>query len=162
MNDTRVRKKIVDDIKMYGWHVMKVLPERDVPRWAYSIGFFKTFKQPEVIAFGLPQDTLQALINNVGEEIRTGVEIGDGLVDDDLLEGYSCVFRAVPEVWFDRIIGQAQWFYGGAAFPLLQLFWPDRKQKFPWDKECDPAVKALQPRLYASDAKSAGAEWLLT
>ena len=33
---------------------------------------------PEIIIFGLPPDTMQALINEVGENIRDGVQHGAG------------------------------------------------------------------------------------
>jgi hypothetical protein len=26
------------------------------------------------------------------------------------------------------------WFYEGVDFPALQMFWPDREGRFPWDK----------------------------
>jgi hypothetical protein len=154
--------RVVDDVRAYGWHVMKVLPEKNHPAWAYSIGLFRTFGQPEVIVFGLGGDTMHHLIKNVADRMRSGVGFQDGTSDDELVNGYSCVFRSVPAVWLDETVGFAQWFYGGAGFPVLQLFWPDRNGSLPWEDRCEPGIRALQPRLYSPNAESAGAEWLLT
>ena len=140
---------------------MKVLPEDNNPGWAYSIGLYHTFHQPEIIVFGLGGDTMHQLINNVADRMRSGVAFHDGKSDDELLNGYSCVFRSVPGVWHDATVGFAQWFYAAADFPVLQLFWPDRGGSFPWEEQCESGIRALQPRLYMSNTEAAGAEWLL-
>lgn len=153
--------RVVTDVRAYGWHVMKVLPGNNHPGWAYSIGLYRTFHQPEIIVFGLGGDTMHHLINNVGDRMRSGVTFLDGASDDELLNGYACVFRSVPRVWLDATVGFAQWFYAAADFPLLQLFWPDRHGSFPWEEQCESDIRALQPRLYVSNAEAGGAEWLL-
>jgi hypothetical protein len=153
--------RLVADVRAHGWHVMKVLPGDNNPGWAHSIGLYHTFDQPEIIVFGLSGDTTHQLINNVADRMRSGVAFHDATFDDELLNGYSCVFRRVPSVWYDATVGFAQWFYAAANFPVLQLFWPDRNGSFPWEEQCESAIRALQPRLYMSNPAAAGAEWLL-
>jgi hypothetical protein len=156
-------QKILNDVDNNGLHVAKVTPEKkSSPAWAYSIGIHRTLQQPEIILFGLRGETMQQLINNAVEQMHSGVVYSDGSEDDELLQGYTCVFKTVREIWYDVTVPHARWFYGGSAFPLLQLYWPDRNGKFPWDPKCQPEVKALQPRLHVADIEASGAAWLLS
>jgi hypothetical protein len=44
-------------------------------------------------------------------------------------------------------LGWSRWFYGGDAFPCLQIVWSDRDGRFPWQSGFDPALAGLQPDL---------------
>lgn len=155
-------QRILADVDTDGLHIEKVTAEKKgAPAWAYSIGIHKTMQQPDIILFGLRPDTMAQLIENTVERMREGVVYGDGLEDEELLQGYTCVFKSVREIWYDVTVKHARWFYGGSAFPLLQLYWPDRNGKFPWDPKCQPEVRALQPRLHVADIEASGAAWLL-
>lgn len=154
-------RKIVDDVREHGWHVVNVLPERGLPGWAYTIGLYQTYRQPEVILFGLRGETMHGLLNNVGEKVQAGHEYVDEETDEELLTGYLCSFRKVLPKWYEQTVGFGRGFYGGSRFPLLQLFWPDRAGKFPWEPKCDDAIRNLQPRLFESDVKLAGAGWFM-
>jgi len=161
MKLSAAEQKILNDVDKYGLHVMKVMPEKKAPGWAYSIGIHRTQQQPEIIIFGLRGETMQQLINNTAEQMRSGMTYQDDTEDDELLQGYTCVFKSVREIWYDVTVGHARWFYGGSNFPLLQLYWPDRNGKYPWDPKCQPEVKALQPMLHVADIEASGAAWLL-
>jgi hypothetical protein len=155
-------QQILAAVDTEGLHIEVVKPEKKgSPAWAYSIGLQKTMQQPDIIIFGLRPATMQQLIGNAAERMREGVVYGDGLEDDGLLQGYTCVFKSVREIWYDVTVKHARWFYGGSNFPLLQLYWPDRNGKFPWDPECQPEVRSLQPRLHVADIEASGAAWLL-
>jgi len=115
----------------------------------------------EVGGLGLTGDA-QAF--ELGDHVHVeddGADGGDGLEDEELLQGYTCVFKSVREIWYDVTVKHARWFYGGSNFPLLQLYWPDRNGKFPWDPKCQPEVRALQPMLHVADIEASGAAWLL-
>jgi hypothetical protein len=162
MKLSATEQQILADVDTEGLHIEIVKPEKKgSPAWAYSVGLQKTMKQPDIIIFGLRPVTMQQLIGNAAERMREGVAYGDGLEDDELLQGYTCVFKSVREIWYDVTVKHARWFYGGSNFPLLQLYWPDRNGKFPWDPECQPEVTALQPRLHVADIEASGAAWLL-
>jgi len=81
-------------------------------------------QQPTVILFGLRPDTMEQLIENTVQRLRDGVVYTDGTEDDELLQGYTCTFKSVREIWYDVTVKHARWFYGGSAFPLLQLTGP--------------------------------------
>ena len=68
---------------------------------------------------------------------------------------------SLDTVWFRWFVGYAIWFYGQESFPLLQLFWPDRKGAFPWEVGADDGLREAQPRLHEGDRDSAGVDALL-
>lgn len=156
-------QKLVDDVREFGWHVVKVMHDRDGrPAWAYSIGLFHTFAHPEIIVFGLELETMHRVINDLGASVKQGRRYRDGEHDADLLDGYDAIVRTVFPLWLPETVGFAGWFYGGYSFPIMQLFWPDRDGAFPWQRECDAWVRDQQPRLYATEVAESGAAWLLT
>ena len=161
MKPSTIEQQILADVDADGLHIEKVIPEKKAPPWAYSIGIHKTMQQPDIIVFGLRPATMEQLIENVVERMRDGVTYTDSVEDDELLQGYTCAFKSVREIWYDVTVRHARWFYGGSSFPLLQLYWPDRNGKFPWDPKCQPEVRALQPRLHVADIEASGAAWLL-
>ena len=46
-------KRVLADIREYGWHVVKVFSRHGGPDFAYSIGIFETFVHPEILIVGL-------------------------------------------------------------------------------------------------------------
>jgi len=154
-------RKVVDDVEVYGWHFLGVLPEGDRPGWGYTIGLHETHQHPELIVFGLGATTMHKLLSNAVARIEEGIRFADGASDDEILERYPATFRAVHPMWFPSMVGYAGWFYEGFNFPLLQLFWPDAAGAFPWEPACNPTVAALQPRLFLADPIAAGAAWLM-
>jgi hypothetical protein len=45
--------------------VNRIAVDPEGPRFASSFGLYEEFVQPEIIMFGLPDATMQQLINNV-------------------------------------------------------------------------------------------------
>jgi hypothetical protein len=58
--------------EQHGW-VVNLIP-RDAlgPGLAYSFGFYEEFGHPEIIIFGLAEETMHRLINDVGKQVRSG------------------------------------------------------------------------------------------
>lgn len=98
----------------------------------YTIGL-TDHAQAELILFGLPPDiarpVLQAVANDVIAGRRTFIA---GQHADDVLEGHPVQFVAVTEP--DRYLPVAAQFYAvtGAAVEALQIVWPDRHNRWPW------------------------------
>lgn len=166
MNDqddrhARFERKIIQDVNTYGWHVILVAPSGDEPGWAYSIGMFRTLGHPEILMFGLRDSTMQTIINNTGERVRAGARFADGIEDAEAVEGYRCVFRMVARGWYPLVLGFSLWFYGEKEFPVLQLVWPDRDGRYPWDADYPVEMRGLQPLLFEQDPEKARASGLL-
>jgi uncharacterized protein DUF4262 len=154
--------KVATDIKSYGWHVTLVKKEGDSPGWAFSVGFYHTFKRPEVLLFGLPSDTMHAVINTVGENFRSGEIYESGHEYTGLFaDAVPCIFQLVEKIWYEPLLGYARRFYQSDDFPVLQCFWPDKQRNYPWSPNFDPQLYALQPLLFHQDIKKARAKKLL-
>ena len=66
---------------------------------------------------------------------------------NDVLKGYACAFRTVDKTHYHEYLGYARWFYGGDDFPVLQLVWPDKNGRFPWDADFADSLRWSQPVL---------------
>lgn len=145
------------NIEQYGWVVTKVAPrvgdEGDC--FAYSTGLYLRFGQPEIVMFGLALDTMHAIINTVGEQMRSGVTFVSSQPYDDLLDQYPCQFRVVDKLNYKDHLGWSIWFYEGDGYPALQCFWPDKNGYFPWQPQCSPGVRELQPFLFSPNPNDA-------
>lgn len=141
--------RIVDE---HGWHVTFVAPRegsKDKQEWwGYSTGIYYRYQQPEILLAGLGYDTTVILINSVGDEVKAGLRIEPDRPYNQFLRGYDVIFKPVHPSHMGDYVGFAIWFYERAPFPVLQMFFPDKKGKFPWEKGCQPEVKKRQPLLY--------------
>lgn len=145
----------------YGWHVVNVLPQEGTPGWSFTIGFHHSFGHPELVVFGLAAELAHPVLNNVGEDIRRGQVYETEHEYSEILGGVLCMFRSVQQRWYKPFLGYALWFYGHSAFPALQLIWPDKSQRFPWQQGFNPQWAHAQPLLFESDTQAANAEALL-
>jgi hypothetical protein len=140
--------KLVSDVREHGWHVLNVEPDRGhtEPLFSYSIGLFYSFGHPEVIITGLPSRAAHSIINAVGERARTSPSVECETEYHDILEHHPVLFRAVPFEHYSSYVGYAMWFYRriSSAFPLVQLFWPDKTGRFPWEPSFDPSLTRWQ------------------
>jgi Domain of unknown function (DUF4262) len=143
--------KVLEDIRTHSWHVTGVFPSQGEPGpdWAFSIGLFRSFVHPEMIVFGLKLVVCMSVINEIGQQIKSGKHYDAGEEYGDILNGpYKCAFREVHRNHYRDYLGLALWFYEGDPFPVTQCFWPDKVGKFPWDEGCNGFVREAQPLLY--------------
>lgn len=145
--ETKAEQKIRDDVENYGWSVGLFEKGTATPSFAYTIGLWKTFNHPEVIAFGLPINLLHTILNDVGELVKKGEELILDVDNKDILLNLPVQLRRVDESNIPDYFGFAQWFNEYEPFPALQLFWPDKVGKFPWESAYDEKYKFDQPLL---------------
>jgi hypothetical protein len=144
---TKGDKKVLNDVRRYGWHVISVMEEDDCPPFTFSIGLYHSFRHPEILIIGLDLTLMQSMINNIGNDIKSGKVYRKGKYYSGLLEGFDCLFRKVAEKHYDEYLGYANWFYRKKAFPVLQCVWPTTKGVFPWEKEFPKDLITWQPLL---------------
>ena len=154
-------RRILENVNEHGWHVALVLEQGTTPGWGYSIGFYHTFRHPEVVVFGLPKDLAHSVINFVGDDIKAGKRFESGKQYAELLDGVLCTLQRVEKVWYRPFLGRAIAFYNGEAFPVLQCVWPDKDQNYPWDPKYRSDWLWAQPLLFHSDPTKANAKGLL-
>jgi len=150
-------RNIAEKIRRFGWNVNGV-SGGSMPEWAYSIGIWHTLRGPEVCVFGLPARTAMSIINVVGGMIRDGARLPDGQRRDDVLNGYDVVLRVVRPRWYRRFFGAGIDFYQRPPMPMMQVCWPDREGRCPWEPDADEWCRQSQPLLWLEpDAHPAGA-----
>jgi hypothetical protein len=140
-------KKVLDDVKARGWHVMKVLEDNQGPGFAYTIGLQHSFQHPELIVVGLPADLSHLTLNIAGQANQRGARFVVGQQTHLFFEDRVCTFRMVPEAQFLNYLGWDLWFYDGPVFTAMQLLWPDAQGRFPWSIGVEVAFRDLQPVL---------------
>lgn len=139
--------KLNEDINKFGWHVCKVFGEGINTEFAYSVGLYQTFNHPEIIFIGLKLDLAHILINNIGEDIKTGKKFESGKLYDDILDNFQCAMVDVSTKHYNEYVGQAQNFYKGDGFPLFQCIYPTIKGIYPWEKNWPKDLQNIQPIL---------------
>ena len=60
--------KIIEDVSTVGWSVVMIDATSYLPSFAYTIGLWKNYKHPELIAFGLTPKTLHLTLNIAGQK----------------------------------------------------------------------------------------------
>ncbi|MFD5570864.1 DUF4262 domain-containing protein [Streptomyces cadmiisoli] len=145
------------NVSEHGWHVMGVGAGGEAPAdWAYSIGMWHTLRSPEVCVFGLRIETMTTVVNVAGREIRNGHALEADQVRDDVLNGFPVTVRPVHTSWYRDFFGAGIDFYQAPPFPVMQLFWPDREGRFPWDDRAEEYCRASQPQLWIPKEETSG------
>lgn len=124
---------ILDTIARDGWAVLGIAEDDDGPAYSFTVGMHHTFGGPELVMFGHAAPTATGILNHAGQLFRAGHELPTGAPVEGLLEGHRAVLAPVHERLYREYFGYARWLYRGDAFPVLQLVWPDREGRFPWD-----------------------------
>lgn len=138
-------------IEKHGLSVIVIEADAYLPGFAYSIGLWKKFGHPEIIAFGLPPETLHAIINDVAALVKQGGKMEAGKDYPDIFANSPARFLQVDPRNMTDYFGYALDYYGTYEnthdFPALQLVWPDRNQRFPWEDGFEEGFTHHQPLL---------------
>ena len=117
---TQHERDVLVRLEAMGWFVNEIAADDNGPGFAYSFGLYKTFQHPEIIMFGLPENMMHQLINDIGKQLRGGSSAyRDGSNSSDLLEGYPCKFHQVDPAWYKTTL---TWLVGFIAGPTSPPF----------------------------------------
>jgi len=136
-----------NNIEKFGLQVIMVSATDYLPSFAYSIGLYKIYKHPEIICFGLSNDLVHAIINDVADLIKNGEKIELSKNYDNIFKDSKAEFLKVDERNIDNYFGAAINFYETSKFPALQLVWTDRNDRFPWEENFENKFLHDQPLL---------------
>ncbi len=139
--------KIIEDVAKFGWHVVMIEATDYFPSFAYTVGLWKNYNHPEIIAFGLSLKTLHLILNDAGDNIKKGGHYETGKVYSDFFTNGDVQFVSVDKRSMRDYFGYAIWFNEGVDFPALELIWTDRGNKFPWDDGYEEEFQYKQPLL---------------
>lgn len=147
-HDREAKRVIEENIEKYGCHLALLEADNYMPAFAYSIGLYKKFGHPEIICFGLPTNLLSSLLNHAANLIKQGEILEPNKMYSGFLSGSDVQFLPVDKAFYGEYMGYGGWYYDMSFdFPALQLVWPDKQQKFPWEEGFNPDWEFLQPLL---------------
>lgn len=129
-------KRIHDDVAKFGWHTVAVKVDgTSEDKFAFTVGLFQTYEHPELILVGLAMKVAHGILSTCVARIEEGDPLKDGQVRQDLLNQFSAAIVTVDKSFYSEYLGSAISFYEGTDFPALQIVWPDRNDRFPWQAE---------------------------
>jgi hypothetical protein len=140
-------KKLVTDVIDVGWHLVAVHAAPGQAAWVFSVGLWHTYRRPEISMFGLQTADMGIWINKVGDDIKAGKPPQPEESRVGVIDGFAVQWRPAHQSWYRDLFGYGLWFYQG-WFPMLQMIWPDRHGRWPWDEACGERCKQDQPVLW--------------
>jgi Domain of unknown function (DUF4262) len=143
---TPEQKQILADIVALGAHIAHVPASDDWPEYSYTAGLTTTFGHPELILFGLEPESAEALLDALIDEIDEGRRFEVGSEHEGLLRNYPLRIHGVPPAMIETILPRALWASGGTA-TAVQLVWPDKQGRWPWQDDVREGFAELQPVL---------------
>jgi len=124
------------DIAKYGWHIVAVQDDDMVsPGFLYTVGLWETYQHPELLLYAPQWDPspMAGNITSIVGRIAGGESFVAGSRYPGPFRSFSGAFRRVDPAHYGEHFGVAGAYYQSFDFPALQLFWPDRNDKFPWE-----------------------------
>ncbi|RYU87246.1 DUF4262 domain-containing protein [Mucilaginibacter terrigena] len=140
-------QSLENNITQYGLQVQHVLEDELGPGFSYSVGLFKSYGHAEIIIVGLKQNLAHTLINNMANDIKEGKVFAALTYEEDIIDDFNCYIIEVDKENYDSYVGQAQNYYGGDDFPLIQCIYPTVQGIYPWEDKWPKEIKDLQPIL---------------
>jgi len=147
INKTELLTQTNTNIEKAGLQVIMVQPTGYSPSFAYSIGLYKTYKHPEIICFGLPDDLGHTIINDIASLIKNGEVIKTNKKYNTIFKNSKAEFLEVDKKNMSDYFGTAINYYDTENFPTFQLVWTDRNDKFPWEDNFEEKFLFEQPLL---------------
>jgi hypothetical protein len=150
-------------IEQHGFFIQYVMGEGYSPSWGYTIGFL-AHGHPEVVVLGLNMDSAAGALHLLHREILAGEHrpVGRRHRRDLGLAGPACLVPVPAEHWSEsghRLCIAVEYYAALGWDPdrlaALQLVWTEPSGCFPWDRECPPRFRHLQPILELGDPMAA-------
>ncbi|WP_082111428.1 DUF4262 domain-containing protein [Grimontia sp. AD028] len=142
--------QLLDKVNELGWYNIHIAEENGSPAFAFSIGHFHKQNHPEIIIVGLPAETAHQLLNiAVVKIVGANEKIEPYKKYTDFTESLSVAFVPVGLEHYGEYLGYANWYYGSMPkpYPVVQMVWPDREGKYPWESGYDRRFSQSQPIL---------------
>lgn len=145
MSYEKMRALLEKVISQFGMAVQPIAPSAESPPFSYSIGQHAK-GLPELIVFGMPPPIAASLLYELAEymedEQAAGRTVGPGTVKLEgcempgaLVEVPTAVAAEYATAAHDRSEGKAT---------LIQVVWPDKEGRFPWQPGYDKRFLRVQ------------------
>lgn len=140
-------ESVLRHIAEYGWHFTHVFEDDDGPSFSYSVGLAASYNHPEIILFGIPKESAHGLVSLIADRAASGAPIDLSTPNDEIIQGYPCVFVEVSRANQQEYALSNCWLYKNDSFSMYQLVWPSEQGLFPWHPEASDGFRWSQPVL---------------
>jgi len=133
---------IAENIRKHGWQFQFVFDENgESEDFGYSIGFEESFGHPEIMIFGLPRETMHAILGDLAQDIRSGNMIAPGEKVPGVLSGdFEVMFKPIRQEFLPDYAGTATRYYED-GIRVYVMFWPDKNNVLPTEEHCEVTVQ---------------------
>jgi Domain of unknown function (DUF4262) len=142
-------EEIANSVRAHGWHAISVSDHP--PEFLYTCGLMTTFRHSEAIIFGLPRRSAYAVLAAMVDDIRRGRTFASPGRYDGVLTDFPIAVRLVhpsqAEMYLGYAMGHCRYMGNAGGLVAVQVFWPDKAGRFPFEVGCDQDVLNSQPRL---------------
>ena len=117
------------------------------PTHGHTIGLCEHHAHPELLLVGLPGELVGEFLTHAVAVIAAGRRLEHGQLADGLFPSAPAALRRVGEQHYQDYLTEAVTHHGGTDFAALQLVFPDRAGRFPWEPGADLRMRLVQPVL---------------
>ncbi|WP_230293912.1 DUF4262 domain-containing protein [Croceicoccus sp. Ery5] len=147
-------QSFVAKIREHGWFRTGVLGDDDGPGFSFTTGLFVNTGQPELLIFSMKDRIAHDVFWDLYRDAKDGRSLPVGRRTEAVFgNAPAYAFRIAKEHYRD-LLGWSRWFYGGDVFPCLQIVWPDREGRFPWEEDFADEFAGLQKDMTESGWKN--------
>lgn len=140
-------QSFVENIREHGWFRTSVFADEDGPGFSFTTGFWVNANQPEIIIFSTRDEIAHDVFWDLFRDAKGGSALPIGKRTDCVFANLPAYMFRVAKKHYGDFLGWSRWFYGGDDFPCLQIVWPDRAGRFPWEADFDAQFEGNQPDL---------------
>jgi hypothetical protein len=140
-------RSFVASIREHGWFRTRVFGDDEGPGYSFTTGFWVNANQPELIIFSTREDIAHDVFWDLFRDAKGGKRLPIGERTDAVFANLPAYVFRVARKHYRDLLGWSRWFYRGDDFPCLQVVWPDRDGKFPWQPGFNVEFKNDQPDL---------------
>ena len=144
-NWRKVQQEILDHLGHNDYYVSSASERGGDLACVYSVGLWHSFKHPEIITFGLPEEQGRCLLLDLRNLIKLGHFPMVSRALGRCVGHYPIQLEPIRDRQIIReYLPMANWFYGEESFPVFQLFWSDLDGRFSWDQYLEPGYPMPQ------------------
>ena len=96
--------KLLGDVSSHGWHVVQIQEEPGSPPFAFTVGLYYQFLQPEILIMGIDLTMSARILNDIGEAMRAGRTIAPGRYDD-FVAGFQVELAPIDLSFYEEYLG---------------------------------------------------------
>ena len=134
---------VMAKVREFGWTIVYV---DDKPAFGYTVGLGPTLEHAELIVVGLPEEATSWVLHGAVDHIRAGESLLAGSSVAGLIGDFDAFILRVGDEHLGKLAFAGD-VYGALDFEALQIVWPDRDGKLPWQSGADPRLADGQPVL---------------